>query len=298
LRGQVKGCVSESFKRNTDFSLVLTADALAMPLLANAISEPEKLTYIAADQREAFVAKCKKFAADGRMGWGQFEKDGKTFYNVWKWYHPPTNCTKAMIWTGILEGAKSIYFWMYSPQTKADSEMTLEISSYSGKAEVYHPMGRDSNQIDPELQEYSETIKELYPYKKIIVNMTKLSETPVKSETKNIFNNAFSYPGINGKIVVLHNAEVGTWPGSDQIFIDDRGNLKDYKPFTSAVSVFFEIALGKGEGVYDLANGEEIQEEEQDFNFVYPVKIIPGSGKFIFIGTREQFLKICKQMRN
>ena len=297
LRGKVKSYAAEALKRNADYMLVLTADALADTSLANTISEPGKMTYMAEDQKDAYIAKCKKFAADGRMGWGQFQKDGKMFYNVWKWYHPPVNCTKAMIWTGIMEGAKSIYFWMYSPQTKADSEMTFERASYEVKGEAYWPLGRDCNKTDPELKEYSETIKELSPYKKIIVNMVKLLETPVKSETKNIFNNAFSYPGINGKIIVLHNAEVGTWPNNDQIFIDEKGNLKDYKPFTSAVTALCEAELSKGEGVYDLANGEEIKETEQDFKFAYPIKILPGSGKFIFVGTREQFFKIYKQIQ-
>ena len=298
FRNQVRTFSAETFKKNTDFSLVITADAMAMPIMANRISDPERVDGVPKDQKETYIAKCKKFAVDGRMGWGHFEKDGKTFYNVWKYYHPPTNCVKAMIWTGVMEGARSIFFWMYSPQTKADSEMTLESSSYSGKAEVYHPMGRDSNQIDPELKEYSETIKELSPYGKIIVNMAKLPETPVKSETKNIFNNAFSCPGINGRIAVLHNAEVGTWPANDQIFIDGRGNLKDYKPFTNAVIALCEVALVQGEGVYDLANGEEIKETELDFKFVYPIKIMPGSGKFIFIGTRDQFSRIYKQMQH
>jgi len=298
LRGKAKDYADEISQRNSDFMLVLTADAMIDTSLANAISDPRKLTYIPEAQREAYIAKCKKFAADGRMGWGQFQKDGKTFYNVWKYYHPPANCTKAMIWTGIMTGAKSIYFWMYAPQTKADSEMTFERASYEVKGEAYIALGRDINQTGPELKEYSETIKELSPYRKIIANMTKLSETPVKSITKNIFNNAFAYPGINGKIVVLHNAEVGTWPDNDKIYIDSKGNLKDYKPFTDAVTALCEIAPARGEGVYDLVDGGEIKESEQDFNFVYPIKIPPGSGKFIFVGTKEQFLKLYKQIQH
>ena len=298
LRNKTKEYAEEVSIKNSDFMLVLTANAMIDTSLANAISDPKQLTYIPDDQKDAYIAKCKKFASDGKMGWGQFQKDGKTFYNVWKYYHPPVNCTKAMIWTGIMTGAKSIYFWMYAPQTKEDSEMTFERASYEVKGEAYIALGRDINKIDPELKEYSETINELSPYKKLIVNMTKLPETPLKSETKNIFNNAFSYPGINGKIVVMHNAEVGTWPDSDKIYIDDKGNLKDYKPFTNPVMVFCEVAIAQGENVYDFADGKEIKESEQDFKFVYPVKILPGSGKFIFIGTREQFLKIYKQIQH
>lgn len=298
LRAKTKAYADEVSRRNSNFMFVVTADAMMDSAIANAISDPKNLTYITEDQKEAYITKCKKFASDGRMGWGQFQKDGKTFYNVWKYYHPPANCTKAMIWTGIMEGARSIYFWMYSPQTQADSEMTFERASHEAKGEVYNALGRDINAIDPELKEYSETIRELSPYKKLIVNMVKLSEAPLKTETENIFNNVFSYPGINGKIIVLHNAGVGTWPGNDKIYIDNKGNLKDYKPYINAVTAFFEIALAKGEGVYDFANGEEIKESEQDFKFVYPVKILPGSGKFIFIGTREQFLKIYKQIQH
>ena len=124
-------------------------------------------------------------------------------------------------------------------------------------------------------------------------------KSSVKSATRNIFNNSFFYPGIKGEIVVLHNANVGTWPTNkrsfgvdDKIYIDSDGNLKGYKAFTKATKAFLEVDCRKNEKLFDLATGKIITQEENDFKFVYPVKIMPGSGRLLFIGSKDEFLKL------
>lgn len=105
-------------------------------------------------------------------------------------------------------------------------------------------------------------------------------------------------------MLVLHNANVGTWPvnsrhffrETDQIFINDEGDLVGYAPHREPLPVEFtrtqELAeaAGRIEGVFDLATGKEIVALDGK----YSVQVRPGSGMLVYLGTREQASQLHK----
>jgi len=146
--------------------------------------------------------------------------------------------------------------------------------------------------------ELAETSKEIRAYEKIIARMAKIPGLTVKTDSKRTFGQAFHVPTQPGIVIVLHNANAGTWPEdsrhffkeTDNIRINDQGDMVGYTPHRDAAAVKFTIpeamtkAAGKVEGVFGLATGEEIKAD--DGAFVAPVK--PGSGRLVFLGARQQ----------
>ena len=154
---------------------------------------------------------------------------------------------------------------------------------------------------NPQLRELGEAAREIRSYEQIITQMAKIPECPVKTEDKNIHSNAFTFPGLAGKIIVIQNSNIGAWPADsryrfnddDPIQIDDAGNLVDYKPFTEALNVPFSLKDKKPDDhVYNLKTGTEIPADGE-----YGISIMPGSGVLLYIGSAQDAEKLSKLVK-
>jgi len=318
IRNQAAIYYEESAKRGADFMLVITQGGLPMPKWANTLAKtPKDIAYPRTlNEQMAMQKKILKFAEDGRMGWRKFSTPQGDFYNVWKYYRAPENCMKAMAWISVLEDAKLFLCWSYMPAENPEQQepvpiiwrqtMTLEEAAKSNKHEVlYVSLADKPNMANPQLKEFGEAAREIRSYERIITQMAKISDCPVKAKNKHVHCNAFTFPGLRGKIIVIQNSNVGTWPANsrykfeddDPIRIDDEGNLVGYKPFTKPMDVHFslvdtKLAKAPGEGVYDLKTGKEIPADGG-----YKISIMPGSGVLLYIGSANDAGKLRKMVK-
>lgn len=187
--------------------------------------------------------------------------------------------------------------WHYAPPTKYLLETNIEkiaIEDKPQKAVAWWTLAGRPGMPNSQLEEFSEAAQEIRSYERIITRMIKLAESPIKTKEQYTYNNAFSLPELKGKVIVLQNSNVGTWPhnsrysfkATDQIYIDDEGNLVGYIPYKEPLDVHFSFSdtnLDMQTGVYDIKSGKELLKEAGE----YKVAILPGSGKLIFIGSSE-----------
>lgn len=284
----------ESAKRGADFMLVTTASGLLMPQWANTLAnKPHEVAYpTTPDEQLAMQKKSLAFAEEGRMGWRKFATPEGEFYNVWKYYRAPKNCVKAMAWTGVLEGAKLFLLWHYEPIGNPERLLNAEEAARSGLWEIqYVTLAGRPGLDNPQLTEFAEASREIRAYEGIITRMAKAPDCPVHTDDKNIHANAFTFPGLKGRVIVMQNSNLGTWPAEsrtmfkddDPIKIDDEGNLVGYVPFTEPTDVRFSLTEKESDdGVYDLKTGAEISGQGG-----YKVTIAPGSGVLLYIGPAD-----------
>ena len=302
VRKQIVRYYEEAAKRNADFFLVVTANAY--------LSGTRDLD--AAWDNKVHNERARKYAETNRFGWQKSKIDGEDFYWVWDYYRLPENCLKALVWTGILEGAKSFLVWSYAPRTKADSKLNPEQTIIREMKRVRKKprkvnggtwldlAGREGVE-NYELKEFGATAKEIQPYKKLIPLMYKAKESVVTTnERKKIFNRSFDFKGMDGKGIVIHNANVGTWGArsryffleTDNIKIDSEGKLSGYKPFTNPLAVEFTLKDPQVT-VFDFKTGKQIPTKDGKGT----VLIGPGSGVILFAGTLQEFNKICLEIK-
>ena len=110
---------------------------------------------------------------------------------------------------------------------------------------------------------------------------------------------SFSFYGMNGKAVVIHNANVGTWGANsryffkedDDIKLDGEGRIIGYKPFTEPFSVDFTLS-NPTDKVFDFKTGKEIP----TVNCKGTVPVAPGGGVILFVGTEKEFKSLCQNL--
>ncbi|HRU06447.1 MAG TPA: hypothetical protein P5137_11820, partial [Candidatus Brocadiia bacterium] len=287
----------EAARRGADYMFVVTQGGFVSVQWANALCKnPEETKYPKTpEERRRLQERALAYAKDNRMGWRKVTTDKGDFYAVWKYYRLPENCIKACAWASVLEGARLFYIWSYTPLSKdrlAEGGIAeMAAGSTTRKSQTWWTMAGRPGMPNRHLEELAETSKEIRAYEKIITRMAKIPGLTVKADSKQTFGQAFHVPTRPGIVIVLHNANVGTWPeGSryffketDDIRIDDKGDMVGYTPYRDPAPVKFTIpeamtqAAGKVEGVFDLATGEEIK--PADGAYVAPVK--PGSGRLV-----------------
>lgn len=307
-REQAGKYYTETANRGAEFMLVVTQGGMLIPETANIYTKnPEKIQYPKTEaQKRKLRQKILKFAREGRMGWKRITTPKSDFYNAWKYYRVPKNCMKALAWISVLEGAKLFFCWSYTPPTEKilDTDITKSaMQQPAPKAVTWLTLAGRPGMTNPQLEEFSEAAKEIRPYERIITKMTKLPKSPIKTKEKYTYNNAFSFPGLEGKVVVVQNSNVGTWPhnsryffkDSDEIYIDDKGNLVGYVPYKNPLDVhisFRDADVAKRTRIFDIETGKELLKN----NGEYKVAVLPGSGKLIFIGSSEEADKLHKMM--
>lgn len=284
----------ESARRGADFMLVTTASAMLMPQWANTLAKnPGAVPYpTVPEEQMAMQKRALAFAADGRMGWRKFSTPDGDFYNLWKYYRAPQNSVKAMAWISVLEGARLFLLWHYEPAGKPGGNLDLEGAARSDLVEIqYVTLAGRPGMANPQLEEFGEAAREIRAWEPIITRMTRTTAIPLQTDTPNIHHKSFTYPGLTGRILVLQNCNIGTWPGDsrymfnddDPIRIDDNGNLADFKPLTQPTDVHFTLPeRAPDQQVYDLKSGHEIPDADG-----YHISILPGSGTLIYVGSAD-----------
>jgi hypothetical protein len=153
---------------------------------------------------------------------------------------------------------------------------------------------------NPQFDEFAQAGKEIRRFEGIITRMERTNQTLIQCDQKGIFHNAFMLPTMHGRIVVVQNSNVGTWPAnsarffkeSDDVRIDDNANLVGYKAFTEPMQVHFKLTTPAegATGVYDLSTGKKLSASDG----AYQVPVGPGSGTLIFIGSPQEAAAVGK----
>ena len=155
----------------------------------------------------------KELVALGNQGWKDLG-GGRWMYV--RYYNPPPNATKAMIWLSVLGGANIIMEWTAIPTTQATRDMYekkqyLQQDIPNTVGGVHNP-GLD-NKGTYELTEYSDTFRKLQDYGWIINRMrVSPSQNIVTTSNPKVLAKPFDVPGFRGKVIVLVNTDIGTWP--------------------------------------------------------------------------------------
>ena len=199
-----------------------------------------------------------------------------------------------------MEGAKLFFCWSYSPPTKVQAGFTFRNTVHENRGVALYTLANS----EPQLRELAEAAMEIRYYERIITRMAKLPASPIETKGKGTFNRAFSFPGLKGKVVVINNSNVGTWPGNsrdyfredDPIYIDDEGNLLDYVPFEQPQEIHFsrvDSADNSPGRVFDIKSCAEISCD----NDGYKVAVMPGSGRLLFIGSEREAKQLHQLMK-
>lgn len=298
IRSQAAAYYKEAAKRGADFLFVTTTAGYFRP--ADKWVDIERMSYPTTHgEKKELSEKSLRFAEEGRMGWVKVETSTGPHYGVWKYYRMPENCLKASAWSAVLEGAHLYFQWLYMPPTEKmltmdveQATLNLNLRRVEDECILWSLAGRPG-EANPQLQEFAEASREIRQYENIITRMHKLPDSPVVPRTNGVFGRAFSFPGMRGKVIVLHNANVGTWPcnsrytfkDDDQIAIDGSGNLVGYSACTEPVNAVFQVTEKMAvHQVYDLLTGSEIVGKDG----AYSASIAPGSGRLVFIGPEEE----------
>jgi len=299
---QTKLFASETLKRKADFMFVFTQGGMLMPAWANKwAKEHDSISYPAdKEMRNKQHKKILEFAKTGRMGWKKVTTDKGDFYNVWKYYRTPGNCMRALTWIGVLEGARLVFCWRYTPPLQASANKTLvqltKEHSAKGAIDYWTLGGRVDESTNPQLDEFGDAAREIRRYGRIITIMDAIDDCPVITKDKYVRLNAFKVPNIKGRVVVAVNLKVGEWPEDskiffnerDQIYINDDGTLRDYVAYKSPRTVSMnlsDVSFSPGLQIYDIKTGDSLSVTKEG---TFTVSLFPGSGTFLFVGTPEE----------
>jgi len=292
----------QSAKRGADFSLVVTQGGAMAPAGADKYAGDAPLTFPATkEEQEKLRQRVREFASQGRMGWGEFDAPSGKRYNVWKYYRLPQNAMRALAWTAVLQGAKSFFVWSASPLEKKDLETDFKKAALAEKPAAWVTWttlaGVHAGAANPQFDEFAEAAREIRPYENIITRMWRTGETLIQSEQKNVYCNSFALPEFQGRVVVIYNANIGAWPGgsapffkdSDDVRIDNEGNLEGYQAFTKPMDIAFKLKEEKTPtGIFDLKSGKQLQPQKS----IFTVPIMPGSGTLLFLGSDNEAKKL------
>ena len=170
-----------------------------------------------------------EFAARKNQGWANAQNN----LLFWKYYRPPGNCVRAMSWLSIMEGARSVAVWAWSPPREDMKDFAHRSNGSPGREYISSITGWDGKGT-PQLDEYAEFTGQIQRYARLIRVMTKdcapldKKNLPLGHElaantegAKAVFDvkgddvawQAFTVPGYSGKVVLVVNTGVGSWCG-------------------------------------------------------------------------------------
>lgn len=257
-----------------------------------------------AEQKEQYMQKVRTLAANKQQGWSVYDKvpgrEGPQ-YSLWTLYMPPANCIRAQIWGSIMEGANVTMCFMYNPYSKkyySDSPLDAVMNYRSERfhVDLAGRPGRPNDHFD----EYARTVKSVRSYEHILSNLTIQSDTPLDGTPgDNIHARAFAINGFDGRILIVHNANVGRILCADcrvkslescqHVAIDDHGELSDFipqlKPDMAKLKLRPEM---KNVGLWDVAGGKMLSRNGS----TWMMSINPGDGKLVYLGDAASAGKI------
>ncbi len=256
-------------KKGSHFQAVISAEARLTVV---------KESQIAADHNYA-LTRVRELANDEMHGWKnknvnvrKENGDSEPALRFFKRYHPPKNCTRAMVWLAVMNGAQSILNWLDTLPHEEDENVFLAdrdnegyVFPRTGDFDV-HMTGTTRNRETPEddlmmLEEYADTCRTLQDYgwlinhMEYIANMEDIANAEDNERDKirinlgaheftfhvvtlNVDYSVFHLPGYTGLILVVVNKNVGFWSGTN-LKISPRG-------FVEEASTFFEARNNPG----------------------------------------------------
>ena len=202
-----------------------------------------------------------------------------------------------MIWIGVMEGAKSLLHWSLSPSYPPDP---------TGKRGPQHTKFFTAGGIDlagdgPELAEYAETVRTLRPFEDLILNMRK--DTTSLIETPGLMHRMHQLDTGQWLAVVV-NTHIGSWnKGNTYFFKNDdvyrfseRGRPLDFRPDEAIRTYSIEAPTSLGVP-YDLHTGKPLARAPGRDETTYTVQLMPGRGRFLFIGRKSGLSKVLRRCR-
>ncbi len=303
FRSQMDAYYQETVDRGAEFQAVFTADTLesfATPETVRQSFYPD----MPDAQRAKYLANAELNAQNKNLGWDQGPHG---LLRYWKYYRPPANCVRAMSWLSVLEGARSVAIWHWSPLDASMKDFAHRQTGRPGKEYICSITGWDGKGT-PQLDEFTAFAGEIRRYGKLIRSMTKEKNTeaqPITIQDEHARWRSFRVNGYAGRVIVVVNTQVGQWcdgrsPGflspQDVYRIDERGELIGYKPFTQPREIKLRLTTN-GLNCVDLRQSNPLPVGADGTLSIF---IPPGGGQFLFLsptgGTeliqlRQQFLK-------
>jgi len=250
----------------------------------------------------------QQLALDENQGWSKL--DARRLKYV-KYYHPPANCTRAMVWLSVLNGAQSILHFTGTP-TDPIQEAIFSKELYKSPPgsvkgvlpgtltdlvrndfvmQMFGPGNAGSSMLD----EYAGAVAELQGYGWIINRMRPCAtQSEVVVSDENACARLFDLPGYTGKVLVIVNTDVGRWGANsirslvrrnDRFSIDRMGNIIDYTPQKAPRALTIRSSLpGK---LFAVETGLLIGSDGEG-----KVNVGPGGGAFIYLGDETECSKL------
>ena len=209
-----------------------------------------------AEKQPDLLQRIRQWAENGNQSWFIDPETG--LYAVWELHRPPRNATRAMVWIGIMEGAKSLLHWSLSPSYPPG----YVDPDGPPKVEIFTMGGVDLAGDGPELAEYAEAFREIRRFENLVLNMRK--------DTTSLI----SAPGLLQRmhqldtgewLAVVVNTRIGSWnkgnttyfESGDRYRFDDRGRPLDFKPDPGPHTYTVTVPLDLGMP-HDLHTGEKL----------------------------------------
>jgi hypothetical protein len=260
------------------------------------------------EQKQQYIQKVTSLAEKHQDGWAVYQNvPGKTGpqYTMWTLYMPPANCIRALIWGGILEGAKVTMAFSYSPYSKSynpDSPIDA-IINYPHRTERFSTdLGGRPDVKNVHFDEYAQTVKKVRSFDKIIPHLSIQAQSPIVGEPGfDIIARAFRMDGFDGQVMIVHNANVGSilcpdckiagQKSCEHVFIDDFGDLKYFTPQTSTNSATLKLnpELSKA-AIYDVSTGKPLKRSTEGF----VLDIGPGDAAILYVGNAADARRISQ----
>ena len=233
----------------------------------------------------------KSYLRNGKMGW-KISPD-KTILIRPSWYRAPTNTISAMAWIAVMEGAKILLHWSLPDALMAPPDKMF-------KKNVYLRLTKK------QFNEYAEACAVFKRFQYVIMNMRKERIHFLHSKNPFLMHRTHFLKKKQGKILVLVNSDVGSWLGnSKKMFrsqhetfsINRDVSIKEYSPEYKEKEFAFTILKKEDEFVWDLLNQKRLEAEIVKGENVFRIKLPPGKGTFLFVGTQKQKRMLLEKTR-
>jgi hypothetical protein len=239
---------------------------------------------------------------------------GDSMLRYVKYYRPPENCTRAMVWLSILNGAKMVLHWSGNPTDLIEKNI-IENELYIEKGDRLLKKNQETIDaikkgsyslriLEPNLEstkvfkEYASSNTEIQKYAWIINRMFRTAdETMVGFSDGLSSQNMFDLPGYRGKILVVVNINVGTWDSdsikslvksNSKFRIDHLCNLLNYEPKVEPQKL--SLRYNHTGDLWNIEKGKRLGHKGRG-----EVSVAPGGGILLFIGEEEELLSLRKR---
>ncbi|MAE67335.1 MAG: hypothetical protein CMJ18_23995 [Phycisphaeraceae bacterium] len=246
-------------------------------------TEPELIERYA-EKKPDLLERIRRWAKDGNQSWFIDPETGR--HAVWMLHRPPPNATRAMVWIGFMEGAKSMLHWSLVPSYPPD------LVEKDGPAKVKHfnAGGIDLAGDGPELAEYAASFREIRRFENLILNMRKDTTSLIGA------------PGLMHRmheldtgqwLAVVVNTHIGAWNDGNSTFLaaddryrfDERGRAIDFRPDPDPRTFRIEVPVDLG-APFDLHTGRALRRAKEGGKGSYSLDLLPGRGRFLLVASK------------